>query len=286
MSKSGSVDWLCLPRFDSASLFAKVLDADAGRFQISVHGQSASKRHYCDDSLVLETIFSTPSGVCVITDALALGDGKRGHELGEDSPALLLRSVRCTEGLIEATLTLEPRFEYGLVEPIFIVAEGGVRGRGGAMVFFLSTQESLTHRHGTLTSTFRLRADEETVFGLECASSTEHPLRPRTQRSLKAAVENTKKGWQRWSALHQRYQGCWKKLVSHSGRVLQGLVYQPTGAIVAAPTTSFPEVLGGARNWDYRFTWIRDAATTMEALWISARRNRNHGLERATCSPA
>lgn len=137
-------------------------------------------------------------------------------------------------------------------------------------MLFLSLSTSFIFREGYLESSFALEQGEALHFGLECASTTDPQPVSRTQRSMKEMLADTKKGWQSWSALHQRYDGPWKDLVAHSGRLLQGLVYQPTGAIVAAPTTSLPEVVGGGRNWDYRFTWIRDASITMESLWIAA----------------
>ncbi len=270
VSRAGSIDWLCFPRFDSPSLFGRLLGSKGGHFSIQALDCVATTRRYRRDSLVLETTFETKDGSCQLTDALALAKGKRGHELGEESPALLLRCVECLTGSVRLQVEFAPKLEYGLIEPLLAKSEEGVFGRGGASVLLLSLITSFTLREGCLESSFTLEEGEALYFGLEFASTTDRQLKSRTQHSMKEMLADTTKSWQSWSALHQRYDGPWRDLVSHSGRLLQGLVYQPTGAIVAAPTTSLPEVVGGSRNWDYRFTWIRDASITMESLWISA----------------
>ena len=206
----------------------------------------------------------------MLTDALVFAKGKRGHELGEDSPALLLRSVECLAGSVQLRLCFAPRPEFGLIEPLFEQREGGIFARGGASVLFLSIPTSCVFQDGYVESTFTVREGECLHFGLEWASTTEPQPKSCSQLSMQALLADTTKGWQSWSALHQQYDGPWRELVAHSGRVLQGLAYQPTGAIIAAPTTSLPEVAGGSRNWDYRFTWVRDASITMESLWVSA----------------
>ena len=193
-----------------------------------------------------------------------------GHDLGEGSPPLLLRRLHCLTGSVEIRLECAPRPEYGLIEPVFVSAEGGVLGRGGASIFFLSLPTLYQLEEGKVVSIFSLEEGNSVCFGFECASTVDPQPKSRTQRQMQGLIKDTEESWQSWAAIHQRYDGRWKDLVAHSGRVLQGLVYQPTGAIVAAPTTSLPEVIGGSRNWDYRFTWIRDASITMEAFWIAA----------------
>jgi alpha,alpha-trehalase len=270
VSRAGSIDWLCFPRFDSPAVFAGLIGDNGGHFNLTVAGCETTSRHYIRDSLVLETTFHGKSGTCQLTDALALGKGKRGHDLGEDSPPLLLRCLRCLSGSVEVRVECAPKPEYGLIEPVFAPAEGGVLGRGGASIFFLSLPTSYRVEEGKLVSTFSLEEGESVFFGFEYASTIDPQPNKRTQHEMRDLIKDTEKGWQSWAAIHQRYDGPWRDLVAHSGRVLQGLVYQPTGAIVAAPTTSLPEVAGGSRNWDYRFTWVRDASITMEAFWIAA----------------
>jgi len=270
VSRAGSIDWLCLPRFDSPAVFAGLIGDNGGHFNLTVTGCETTTRQYIRDSLVLETTFHGKRGTCQLTDALALGKGKRGHDLGENSPPLLLRCLRCVSGSVEVRVECAPKPEYGLIEPVFVPAEGGVLGRGGASIFFLSLPTPYRVEEGKLVSTFTLEEEESVFFGFEYASTSDPQPNKRTQHELRNLIEDTEKGWQSWAAIHQRYEGPWRDLVAHSGRVLQGLVYQPTGAIVAAPTTSLPEVAGGSRNWDYRFTWVRDASVTMEAFWIAA----------------
>ena len=122
----------------------------------------------------------------------------------------------------------------------------------------------------TATARIRLAAGQDAVFALGHGQMAGPPLAPWTAAEITARLDDTVEGWQSWSALHQTYEGPWRELVHHSGRVLQALTFAPTGAIVAAPTTSLPETVGGERNWDYRYTWVRDASLTMEALWVAA----------------
>ena len=270
VSRAGSIDWLCFPRFDSPALFAGLLGDNGGHFSLTMTGCEPASRRYLRDSLVLETTFCGESGTCQVTDALAIGEGTRGHDLGEGSPPLLIRGLRCLSGSVEVCVECAPRPEYGLIEPVFVPAEGGVLGRGGAAVFFVSLSAPYRLEEGKLVSTFFLKEGESLFISFEYASTSDSQPKKRTQPQLRDLLKDTEKGWQSWAAIHQRYDGPWRDLVAHSGRVLQGLVYHPTGAIVAAPTTSLPEVAGGSRNWDYRYTWVRDASITMEAFWIAA----------------
>jgi len=122
----------------------------------------------------------------------------------------------------------------------------------------------------TATARIRLSAGQAAVFALGHGQRTAAPLSPWAPEEITARLDDTVEGWRSWSAIHQNYKGPWRELVHHSGRVLQALTFAPTGAIVAAPTTSLPETVGGERNWDYRYTWVRDASLTMEALWVAA----------------
>src|SRR6266545_1966573 len=236
VSRNGSVDWLCFPRFDSPSLFGALLDPDAGRWSIHPTSPHTTSRGYLDDTLVLQTRFQTTGGAVTVTDALATGGNTDPHALGADAPHLLIRSLTCTAGAVEVAVEFRPRPEYGLVTPLLAGCDGGVTGRGGP-------------------STSPLAGPPPRIFG---------------QAEIAAQLDATVAAWRSWSAAHQNYQGPWRDLVHHSGRVLQALSYQPTGAIVAAATTSLPESVGGERNWDYRYTWIRDAAFTVDALWVAA----------------
>ncbi len=270
VSRAGSVDWLCFPRFDSAATFARLLDDGAGHFSVGPAGEARARRRYLDRTLVLETTFETPTGTAVLTDALAVGRNERGHELGAEAPRALLRRVACAQGSVDLELEYAPRPEFGVVEPLLTAAAGGVAGRGGAEVLLLSSPTPLTITDSTARGRFTLRAGEAAGFALQHRTSSEAPPRRWSQEEIAERIRDTAEAWRTWSELHQGYEGPWRDLVHQSGRVLQGLTFYPTGAIVAAATTSLPESIGGPRNWDYRFTWVRDACLTMEALWVAA----------------
>ena len=142
--------------------------------------------------------------------------------------------------------------------------------RGGADVLALSCPVPLAVDHRAATGTFALRAGEHATLGLTHRTTSEPYPSPTPAVELDEALRVTVDAWRAWSRFHQAYQGPWRELVHHSGRVLQALSYQPTGAVVAAPTTSLPEQPGGERNWDYRYSWVRDASFTLEALWVAA----------------
>jgi alpha,alpha-trehalase len=270
VSRDGSVDWLCLPRFDAPSVFGGLLDPAAGSFSIRPAGDFQVSRRYVHQTMVLETSFTTPSGTAVLTDALALGRDERGHDLGKNSSGLLLRRLACTGGEIDAEVRYAPRPEYGLVHPILMEVEGGIAARGGADRLLLDTEKSLQLRGDTATGLIHLVAGETAIFCLRHGEMANPPLKPWSTDDINARLDDTVEGWRSWSAIHQKYQGPWRDLVLHSGRVLQALTFARTGAIVAAPTTSLPETIGGERNWDYRYTWVRDASLTMQALWVAA----------------
>jgi alpha,alpha-trehalase len=270
VSRGGSVDWLCFPRFDSPALFARALDDEAGHWVIRPAGEAKVTRRYIGGSLVLESRFETDNGVVVLTDAMAVGLDNRGHDLGEGAPHALLRIVRCESGEVEIETEYAPRPEYGIVHPLLIEQEGGLFARGGAAVLMLSTAVRLRIEGSTARSRFTLRAGEEARFALHHRASWEAEPEKWTPEEIERQLDETSRAWQSWSEMHQSYQGPWKELVHHSGRVLQGLTYHPTGAMVAAATTSLPETIGGSRNWDYRYCWIRDASFTLEALWVAA----------------
>jgi GH15 family glucan-1,4-alpha-glucosidase len=269
VSRAGSVDWLCLPRFDGPSVFARLLDDDGGHWSIGVPG-AASTRRYLEQSMALETTFETPGGSAALTDAMAVGRNDRGHDLGAGSPGALLRRLTCTAGEVEVAVHYAPRPEYGLVHPLLHPVDGGLVGRGGADVLALSAPAGLAVDGDTATARLVLRAGETACFALHHARSWEPAPAILTQAEIVGQLDDTLEGWRSWSAMHQSYDGPWRELVHHSGRVLQALTFQPTGAIVAAATTSLPETVGGERNWDYRYTWVRDASLTVEALWVAA----------------
>ena len=270
VSRDGSVDWLCFPRFDAPSVFARLLDEDAGHFSVRPAGEAEVTRAYLDQTMALETTFRTPTGVAVLVDALAVGRNDRGHDLGAGSPGVLLRRLTCTEGQVEVEVSYAPRPEYGLIHPLLGQVPGGLAARGGADRLLLSTPVDLEVDGASATGRFTLRAGESAGFSLQHRPMWEPTLSAWDQEEIADRLDDTMEGWRSWSAMHQTYEGPWRELVHHSGRVLQALTFEPTGAIVAAPTTSLPETVGGERNWDYRYAWVRDACLTMEALWVAA----------------
>jgi GH15 family glucan-1,4-alpha-glucosidase len=269
VSKEGSVDWLCFPRFDSPSVFGRLLDSDAGHWSIGPVEDARVTRRYRERTMVLETTFETPAGRATLVDAMATGPSE-GHALGRSAPHALLRRIACERGQVEVRLEYGPVPEYGLVYPLFSAVDGGLRARAGADVLALSSPVELRIERTEAVATFNLREGEYASFALHRRASWEEEPKLWSQDQIDAMVEETTDAWRKWSREHQNYDGPWRELVYHSGCVLQALTYQPTGAIVAAPTTSLPETVGGVRNWDYRFAWVRDASFTLEALWVAA----------------
>jgi GH15 family glucan-1,4-alpha-glucosidase len=266
VSRAGSIDWMCPGRFDAPSVFGRLLDDTAGHWSLAPREWTRVTRRYVEDTMVLETTFHTSTGAASVEDALALGGPDPGHELGALAPGVLVRRVGCTEGTVDVEMEWAPRPEYGLITPLLSVVEGGVRARGGASALRLSFTEPASIEGSTLRARFSLRAGAQRTFALQHRSSWEEPLGAISSEAAHGLLDETIQGWQGWSAAHRGYEGPWADLVAQSGRVLQALMYRPTGAIVAAPTTSLPEVLGGERNWDYRYAWVRDASLTLEAL--------------------
>ena len=270
VSRAGSVEWLCFPRFDSPSVFGRLLDEKAGHWSIRPAGDFQVSRRYLDQTMVLETTFTTVTGTVTLTDALALGVSARGHDIGRGAPGLLLREVSGVTGQVELEIEYVPRTEYGLIFPLLSRVAGGISGRGGADLTVLSGPGDLEIRGGVAFGRLTVSGGERAAFGLHYGRFGQQPPRVWSAAEMGGRLADTLAAWRSWSALHQNYTGPWAELVHHSGRVLQALTYYPTGAIVAAPTTSLPEAVGGNRNWDYRFSWVRDASLTMDALWVAA----------------
>src|SRR3569833_2080890 len=270
ISRDGSADWLCFPRFDSPAVFVWLLDEDAGHWSIRPSVPYEASRRYVARTMVLETTFRTATGVLVLTDALLTGADDGGHRLGVGVPHVLARRVACVEGRVPVAVEYRPRPEYGLIAPILTSVEGGVTARGGAEWLVLTSPVPLEVTDSFARAGYAMDAGETAHFGLHRTTLEETPAHVWDQERLAARLDRTVDAWRSWSALHQAYDGPWRDLVHHSGRVLQALSFQPRGAIVAAATTSLPEGVGGERNWDYRYTWVRDASLTMGALWVAA----------------
>jgi alpha,alpha-trehalase len=270
VSRSGSVEWLCLPRFDAPAVFARILDPGGGHFAVRPAGEFEASRHYVDQTMVLETTFVTTSGTAVLTDAMAVGCNERGHDLGAESPGVLLRRLVCTDGEMDLEVSYAPRPEYGLIHPVLEAVPGGLTARGGADRLFLSATATFQIGQATAAANLHLAFGQTVMFALQHARMLDPRPAAWDADQIDGRLEDTLEAWRSWSAIHQTYDGPWRDLVLHSGRVLQALTFARTGAIVAAPTTSLPETVGGERNWDYRYTWVRDASLTMDALWQAA----------------
>lgn len=271
VTRQGSVDWLCLPRFDCPAVFAAMLDEDAGQFSVAPIGEGFTNTwSYRRGSLVLETVWESAAATLQVIDALALGRGEGGHELGESSPGVLLRRAFCLRGSVDVSVEFAPRPEYGLVHPRIDLRPGGVTTEGGPTIVRVDTESALTVADGRASGVITLTEGEDLTFALSVTGAWDAPPRRWKSRQIRRMLTDTEATWDSWSQLHQNYDGPHAELVRHSGRVLRGLSYQRTGAIVAAATTSLPEGVGSGRTWDYRFTWLRDASMTMQGLYVAA----------------
>jgi GH15 family glucan-1,4-alpha-glucosidase len=268
--RGGSVDWWCVPRFDAPSVFGRLLGAAAGHWVLRPAGAFTTERAYLPGTLVLRTVLETETGEVAVVDALGLAPGARGHDVGRESPQVLLRRVEGLRGTVEMTTELSPRMEYGLTVPRLAGSPRRVVARGGPVQLALSAPVDLTCEGASALARFSVRAGERLDFRLAFApSATGASLRPPTGQA-EATLEDTIAAWTSWAELHRGYEGRHRDAVQRSALVLHGLTYQPTGAVVAAATTSLPERMGDRLNFDYRYAWLRDLSLTIRSLWIAA----------------
>jgi len=251
----GSIDWCCLPRFDSPSLFAAILDhRRGGRFQIAPAAPHRSTQVYLPGTNILTTTLQTGGGTAVLTDFMLCP----AREVPE-----IHRLVRCVAGALDLRLVFQPRFDYARATTLTSLRPYGARATGGGSTLSLAAPVALQVGNAAAEAIFHLRAGEEAAFVL--AWGEDEPRPPAAYYSdRKLAV--TRIWWQRIA------EGCpeggrWHRQVLRSFLALPLLTYEPTGAIVAAPTASLPEQVGGGRNWDYRYCWIRDAALTVDSFF-------------------
>jgi GH15 family glucan-1,4-alpha-glucosidase len=270
VDRSGSIDWACLPRFDSPSTFARLLDGRAGHWRLSPSDPFQAERRYVDGTMVLRTEFRTEGGAVSVTEAMPFMPNQRGHGIGQRSPHAIIRLVEGLEGTVTMDCEVASRPEYGMTMPRWHAVPGGASSLGGPQAYVLSCPSDLELRDGTAQAALTVRAGDRVGLALQTTSPWEDMPGTWDTHRVRAWLHGTIRGWQSWSALHQGYQGPYADLVHHSGRVLQALTYAPSGGVVAAPTTSLPESLGAGRNWDYRYVWVRDASLTLTALWVAA----------------
>jgi len=268
--RSGSIDWLCLGRFDAPAVFARLLDEGAGYWSMRPVGTAEIARRYIDRTMIVETTFRTDTGVAVLRDGLHMGLEDGSHHLGAGSAEVVMRRVACTAGAVELEIEFIPRPEYGLIAPILIETQEGLLARGGATVYHLASPVELETEDSMARRVVGLEEGDRLGFSLHHAKSWEPEPPTWSHDEIDEKMEASIAAWRAWADRYQRYDGPWEKLVHHSGRVLQAMTFEPTGAVVAAPTTSLPEAVGGERNWDYRYTWVRDASLTLDALWVAA----------------
>jgi GH15 family glucan-1,4-alpha-glucosidase len=260
VARDGSVDWLCLPDLDSPSVFAAVLDADhGGRFSLRPETPARVRRRYVPDTNVLETTFTTDQGVVRVTDAMTLP----GPELGPTRE--LVRRVDGVAGRVPMRWRVTPAFGYGAVRPRFERRGGIPVAVGGRDALALCSWDAGEARvdADAICGHFEARASSSTLMAL-CAAHQE-PLVFPTREHVEERLDVTTGYWRRWAA-QRAYDGPWREAVIRCALALKLLVHAPSGAIAAAATTSLPEEIGGERNWDYRFCWVRDSAFTLDAL--------------------
>lgn len=255
LSRDGSIDWLCLPRFDSPACFAALLhDESAGYWRIApAGGGPAARREYRGDTLIVDSEWDTPTGTVRVTDFMP----PRGKA------ADLIRIVEGVSGRVSMRLDLVIRFDYGHVVPWVRRSDYGLIAVAGPDTVCLTSPVNVRGDHYSTVAEFEVAAGETVPFVL---THTPSHLLPETVRCEAAqALGKTETFWRNWIS-HCSYTGEWESAVRRAVITLKALTYAPTGGIVAAATTSLPEALGGVRNWDYRYCWLRDATFTLQAL--------------------
>jgi GH15 family glucan-1,4-alpha-glucosidase len=257
VGRDGSVDWLCLPRFDSDACFARLLgDERHGYWRLAPKAPvSACRRRYRDGTLVLETEFDCDEGTIRVVDCMPIR---------AEHPEVV-RVVQGVRGRVTVRMELALRFGYGSVIPWVFRDAGLLRAVAGPTAVAVWTPVDTTGEDLTTVAEFSVGEGQQVPFLLSFHLSHEPPPRPVDARFI---TEETERWWKEWSA-QSTYQGEWKEVVDRSLITLKALTYAPTGGIVAAATTSLPEDLGGVRNWDYRFCWLRDATFTLTSLMLA-----------------
>jgi GH15 family glucan-1,4-alpha-glucosidase len=261
VATDGTIDWYCCPHFDSPSVFGAILDRQRGGYYRIAPAKAGwtPKQLYFPDTNVLITRFLTRDGVGEVQDFMPI------HETpGSVFRHRLIRRVLGVRGELTFRVEVEPRFNYGRDPHTTVFHENGVVFRSEGMSLALESATPLTLTDTGVTCEITLSPGESVTFVLERVTEDYVP-RPYSENETREAFDRTIEYWRRWLS-KSRYQGRWREVVHRSALTLKLLTYRPTGGIVAAPTTSLPEHIGGGRNWDYRYTWIRDAAFSLYAL--------------------
>ncbi len=277
VSFSGSIEWLCCPRFDSPSTFAALLDRGAGHMWVRPKGVTIPiSRRYSPGTLVIETTWVTDTGWAVVKDALTIADWvpprgdparKRGRpDTEHESDHSLLRTITCIDGVVEMEMECLPRFDYGAEGARWSGGELGeaVASAADGSELLLTSDMELEIEDGTARGRVTLQEDQTAFCALTWGN--EDLGGPRSAPEALERIDSTEEFWREWLRDGRFPDHPWRIHLQRSALVLKGLTYTPTGAIVAAPTTSLPETPGGERNWDYRFSWIRDSTFSLWAL--------------------
>jgi GH15 family glucan-1,4-alpha-glucosidase len=259
---NGSIDWWCYPHFDSPSVFGAILDdAKGGRFQIiSRYEDVRPKQFYFPDTNVLITRFLTPDGVGELEDFMPVGTPtwkKGAHQL--------IRRVKVVRGSMPFRMVCQPAFDYARASHHTDIHPEGAVFHGPGLRLGLATVVPLKHDDTSVTAEFELHQGESATFVLAALETPDACLLCMPEAAAEVAFKNTITYWQRWLG-QSTYRGRWREMVNRSALALKLMTFEPTGAIVAAPTCSLPESIGGERNWDYRYTWMRDASFTLYGL--------------------
>lgn len=281
VSRAGSIDWACFPRFDSPSVFGRLLDWDrAGCFGLTVLDIVDTHRRYLPGTNILETRFQTDTGTAILRDCMPVPPHSRVDQPRQiGSHHQILRVLQCVEGVVRYRLSCYPRFDYGTVVPHAEFRDGIAYAHGGGHAVSLCCSEPLQLHNDGFRADGMLRSGERLRAAL-----TYHPGRDDGPEVLnKADIDyrfaETELFWEEWSG-QCAYTGRYRDTVVRSALALKALTYAPSGALVAAATTSLPESVGGRRNWDYRFTWIRDATFALYALAIVGFKEEIHEFKR------
>ncbi len=256
----GTIDWLCLPRFDAPSVFAAILDDEkGGHFKLAPKNYARSQQLYLPDTNVLLTRFLSPDGVAEVTDFMPLGGGsKESHNL--------VRQVRVVRGTMTFEADCRPAFDYARAEHAVTLGEKGVLFEGAGIALGLATEVLLKEGPNlNALASFTLGDGESVTFVLQQLREGEELGDVLSTDGCQDLLQETLDYWRRWIS-KSTYRGRWREMVNRSALALKLMVYDPTGALVAAPTMGLPEAVGGGRNFDYRYTWLRDASFTLYAL--------------------
>jgi GH15 family glucan-1,4-alpha-glucosidase len=275
VAPSGAIDWLCVPRFDSPSVFGSLLDRGAGMFRLAPFAINVpSARSYVPGTNVLVTTWKTPGGWVEVRDALTLGSRHGVDEVtphtrppaDDDADHTLVRTATCLDGRVEMELVCEPVFDYGRTPGAWTVADADghtADTTGGGQTIRLQTDMSAGIEGGRVRARHVLEPGERLYCSLSWAADLVSPL---DAEEAEARIEATIRFWRAWLDRARLPDHRWRDPLQRSALAIKGLTYMPTGATVAALTTSLPETPGGERNWDYRYTWMRDSTFTLQAL--------------------